>query len=316
MEPGKRKKRYVRDRTVKIRLQDRDIAICAWVNKYQLLNSDQIAVILGGSRQLVLRRLNLLFHTGHLVRVKVEALNQNAPMVYGLGKKGGEALTKKFGLVFGSSDWARRIRELKERYVKHTLETNEFLISVLVACRNHPSFEFVDSSELVKNRLLASPSEQQPLKWPVIVNPGEFGQEQKLKLGIIPDGAFAIRFTGEGKKKMSFFFLEIDRSTMPLKRNNLYLSSFYKKLIGYITSYRYKIFGKYWGFNSVRILTVAKSNERIQGLIDLNKELHPGEEGYRLFCFTNTKAISVKDPDKVLKKIWVDGQGTALSLVD
>lgn len=313
---GKRKKRYVRDQSVNISLQDRDIAICTWVNKYRILSSEQIVAIVNGTKQVILRRLNLLFHTGYLERVRLENSHQNTAMFYGLGNKGALKLSECFGYNFPKTDVGRKNRELKDKYVQHALEVNEFLIAIQVACRNHPDLEFIDEEELVKHRPIPSTKIQQAMKWPVIVNPGEFGQKEKMGLAVVPDGVFAIRCRKKGQVKVSFFFLEIDRSTMPIKRSDFGQTSFYRKFIGYITSYRYQLFGKYWGFNSVRVLIVAKSKERIANLLSLGQELHPKRRGYRLFCFAGTKAICTKTADQVLGRIWIDGENNMLSLLD
>jgi len=131
-----RKKKYVRDRSVKYQIRDRGIAICQLVHKYRLVNSDQVIAIMGHSRQTILRHLNGLFHRGYLDRVKYEGCSWNDPMIYGLGNKGADKLTEKFGVVFPKNKCDRKNREVKEKHIKHTLETSEFLISMQVACRN------------------------------------------------------------------------------------------------------------------------------------------------------------------------------------
>lgn len=335
MDKGQRKKKFVRDENVAISLQKRDVAICSWVYKYRLLNTDHIVALLGDSRRVIQTRLNKLYHAGFLDRVREANTIQNTPMVYGLGKKGADTLSEKFGIVFPKNDWGRKNRELKDRYIQHTLNVNEVLVTLRLACREREDVDFIDESELLKQRPIKSNSDMQALKWPVIVNAGEFGQAKNINLGVIPDAAFALRSRGEdGKSKVSFFFLEIDRSTMPVKRENLFQTSFYKKLVGYITSYKHGLFAKYWGFKSVRILTTTKSNDRLLNILNLNKEVfienNPQwikdfksdkevlfkEAGYRLFCFTNINIIATTKPEKILGKIWIDGKGNAISLLD
>jgi hypothetical protein len=55
--------------------------------------------------------------------------------------------------------------------------------------------------------------------------------------------------------------------------------------------------------------TTAKSGERIKSMIKANKELHELGNGYALFLFAIHEDIDLKKPERVFKKIWLNGQG-------
>ncbi len=65
----------------------------------------------------------------------------------------------------------------------------------------------------------------------------------------------------------------------------------------------------------VRVLTVAKSDERIKSMIKVNKELHDLGNGYNLFMFTKYEAFDIQKPERIFKQIWINGQGRKDSLL-
>ena len=87
-------------------------------------------------------------------------------------------------------------------------------------------------------------------------------------------------------------------------------------MVGYIASYKKELFSHYFGFKKVRIVTVTKSEERINNMIVANKELHQSGLGYGLFLFSHLENIDIQKPDKLFKKIWIDGQGKRQRLIE
>ncbi len=55
----KRKKRFIRDQSVSLRLTERDIKIIQLVSQHRFLSSDFIIALLNGSRKGILNRLQL-----------------------------------------------------------------------------------------------------------------------------------------------------------------------------------------------------------------------------------------------------------------
>ena len=126
---------------------------------------------------------------------------------------------------------------------------------------------------------------------------------------MIPDSVFGLRVKKGNTFKETYFFLEADRATMPIKRSNFFRSSFYKKMVGYIASHKNELFSHYFGFKKVRILIVTKSEERISNMIQANRDLHPRGHGYGLFLFAPSKHFDIQNPGKLFRKIWIDGYG-------
>ena len=141
-----------------------------------------------------------------------------------------------------------------------------------------------------------------------------YGQKRNFSYNMIPDSVFGLRIKRDNRNKETYFFLEADRATMPIRRANFYRSSFYKKMVGYVASNRNRLFSKYFGIKKVRILTVTKSDERIRNMIQVNKDLHSMRNRYNLFLFAKNEHIGIDRSDKVFKRIWIDGQGKKIGL--
>ncbi len=312
----KRKKRYKRDLSVTLKLTERDRDIIRWIYRHRFMSSSQIISLIGGSEQGLLRRLSLLFHAGYLDRPKSQRIffGSNHHIVYGLGNKGAEILAAEYDLPIESVNWARKNREAKGLFLEHTLMVSQFMVVVRLACRKEKDIEFIETEELVNNRPKPPTIKTHCLSWRVDVKKGEYGQNRRFSFNMIPDAGFGLRVRKENKTRELYFFLEADRSTMPVKRKNFYRSSFHKKMVGYVASFRGEYYSKYFGFKKIRILTLAKSQKRIKSMIRASKQLHETGKGYNLFLFIQDKEIILNDSSRIFKKIWVDGRGKNLSI--
>src|ERR1051326_7330468 len=98
-----------------IALTDRDRNIVRRVFEHRFLRSTHILSLTRGSRQQVLRRLQLLFHHGYLHRPRAQIDYYRAgsqPMVYGLGNEGMRLLAREDGILPGRLDWTARNRNV------------------------------------------------------------------------------------------------------------------------------------------------------------------------------------------------------------
>jgi len=315
-ENQKRGKRFQRDRSVKFKLTGRDHDIIKWVYRHRFLSSEHLISIVGGSPQGILRRLNLLYHTGYLDRPQKQRIifGNNHCLVYGLGNMGARLIASEYDMPVEAVDWSRKNRETKEIFLEHTLMVSKILTVFRLACRGRKDMEFIEPERLVRRRQKPPTIRTHSLSWKVKIKRGEYGQKRKLSFNIIPDSVFGLRMRQKKRMVETYFFLEADRSTMPIKRMNFYRSSFYKKMTGYVASYRNGLFSEYFGFKKVRILTVTKSDERIKNMVKVSKDLHHSGNGYGLFLFTVDENIEIHNPERVFDQIWISGQGRKSSL--
>src|SRR5688572_25716485 len=80
------------------RLTERDVDVLRHVQRHRFLRSSHLAALIGGSRQQLLRRLQLLFHHGYLdrPRAQLEYFDRGGSqsIVYGLANEGAEVVPK------------------------------------------------------------------------------------------------------------------------------------------------------------------------------------------------------------------------------
>lgn len=307
-----RMSRFKREKIRLFSLQERDIAMIKEVYKYRFLTSEHIAALVGGSKQVVLRRLQLLYHGAYLDRpreqIKPYTSGSNA-MVYGLGNKGIDLLVKDFNVKKSKVDWTSKNREVKTVFLEHTLEIANFMVCLRLACQAHGDIELLEPRPRDAGEAFS---------WKVKISPEIQGKKRDLIFSIVPDRVFQLYFPNhpEGKQR-AYFFLEADRSTMPVIRTNLYKTSFFKKMLGYWHSWQEGLFEKTFGFKNARVLTITKSEARIKSLIEANKEVDGRKKGTRMFLFAQGKSFTLADPGQILAQVWQNGRDSErVSLLD
>lgn len=312
---GHRKPRYKRlYNEIPLSIQERDAEIIQHVFRHRFLTSEHIRALVAGSQQKILRRLQALFHGGFLDRPKEQLswlINWKGgqPIVYGLGNKGADLLTEKFNIIRGKVDWTSKNREIKSHALKHTLGIADFMVSLETACKNEEfssSISLINQEEVAKTIPKHLKNKNNPLSWNV-----EFKQnDKKYKFGVLPDKIFGLHFPKRKSDiQTAYYFLELDRATMPIKSSNPFRSSISKKMLSYYNSWQQELYSKIFPFKNPRILFVTESEERIQNMINLNKEIDPRGNGLRIFLFTTQKHFNLKEPEKLLNTIWTNGRG-------
>jgi DNA-binding Lrp family transcriptional regulator len=250
----------------------------------------QIVALVGGSEQAVLRRLQLLYHHGYLERprAQIEYYQQGGSraLVYGLADRGAESLRQIEGSSDGPLDWSMKNRAVKRLFLEHALLISTVMVALELACRRNGQVRLLNVEEIVPPD---NPHmRHRPFGWKVSIRDG-------VKLGVIPDRVFALEFLDQPKdRNRVYYFLEADRATMPVVRNNLRQTSFQRKLLAYEATWTQELHHKHFGFHRFRVLTVTTSTERLGHLIDISRQLKGGQG---LFLFTDVKSLlSASDP--------------------
>jgi len=178
----------------------RDVAILRAVARHHFLRSSQIAALVGGSRQQVLRWLQLLYHHGHLERPRcqIDYYHQGGSreLVYGLTAQGGNQLaqTADFPIRWTGSG------EVKRLYLEHALLVSE--VAVAMESAKNETVRFLHEHDLPATRRQGQI--RPPFVWGVDVSPG-------LHIGLHPDKVFGLQC--ETDEPPALFFLEADRGT-------------------------------------------------------------------------------------------------------
>ena len=261
-----------------IHLTERDLAIIRHVHKHRFLRSTHVRKLVGGSSDVVLRRLQLLFQHGYLDRPRAQIdyyRRGSQPITYGLGHKGARELAQHFGIEPGKVDWTDKNRSINRLYLEHTLAVADVMVAIELACRDKAHARLIAVDEF------ATAKEQ----WNVTVR--HRGKSEKL--GVIPDKVFALEFPNE-PHKTALVFLEADRATMPVVRPGLKQTSFFRKMLAYHESWQQKLHASLFGHQRCLVLTVTTSSPRVGTLIDANRTFNNGR-GSGLFLFTDKNAV-------------------------
>jgi hypothetical protein len=317
---NKRNPRFRRVGRVSFRLQERDIDIIRHVYKHRFLTSEHIKALIPGSDQRILRRLQALYHSDHLDRPREQIIHYRAgagstSMIYGLGNKGADLLTQEFRIARAKVDWTSKNRTAQVAFLEHTLEVADFMVCLELACRQRKDIEMIEPAEILDRAPAKTRGKYNPFAFQVKAKRPGHREAGPVTFGVIPDKIFGLHFVNEpAGRNWAYFFLEADRATMPVKRKNLFKTSFYKKMLGYYTASPMKqgVFKETFGFKNARVLTVTKSQDRINSMIEVGKDVDERGKGTRMFWFTQAGNIDLGAPEKVLDKIWSNGRDQGL----
>jgi hypothetical protein len=291
-------------------LTPRDLAILRAVYRHRLLRSTHLVTLAGGSRQAMLRRLQLLFHLGYLDRppMQLDWYTQGSePLVYALGNRGAEVLAEKGEMRRGRFRWDTKNRNLSRVFLRHTLAVADVMVAFEVACRDREGVTFIPPEEVLAGVPEATRRLRLPFRWQV-----EVRQDGKLhRLGVEPDRVFGLHFGSVSEnRRRAYFFLEADRGTMPVVRKELGQTSFRRKLLAYRETWRQGLHRTRFGIPNFRVLTVTTSRERLAHLVVACQDLPGG--GGRPFLFMGQENLSCGD---VLVHEWANGAGEVVRII-
>jgi len=290
-------------------LTPRDLLILRAVHRHRLLRSTHLIALLGGSPQTTLRRLQLLFHHGYLDRPPMQLdwyVHGSEPLVYGLGRRGAEALAAAGERKLGAPPRETTNRDLSRLFLRHTLAVAEVMVAFEVACRRQEGVTLIQPEEILAGAPPETRRLRLPFRWQVEVREGE-----KLhRLGVEPDRVFGLHYDGQPEgRQCAYFFLEADRGTMPVMRQGLEQTSFRRKLLGYRETWRQGLHRTHLGIPNFRVLTVTTSEERVKHLVEASTSLAGG--GSRLFLFADHGALG---RGNILNQAWVNGRHVEVTL--
>lgn len=262
-------------------LTERDRRIVEAVYQCRVLRQDQIhALFFGASKAASQRRLALLYHHGFLTRVflTVRASYMLSPALYMLDKRGAELLRSEMG--YDDITWTSKSHDVGQPFLEHTLAINDVRVAVTIACRTH-DYSLLDwrSEADLKG------------SYDRVTIQERSGSKELVSL--IPDSFFVAQ-TPKGKAP---FFLEVDRGTETTTR-------FQSKIRAYQAYVQTGAYEKRYGYKSVRVLTVAFSQKRLESLKTVTGEVG-GKERYWFALHGEITPQSVFHAS-----IWVSGGST------
>ena len=282
-------------------ITERDHEIIQLVHAHRFLRSSHLCALIPTSPQQILRRLKLLYHHGFLERPRAQLAyyhrGGSRRIIYGLGNKGAALLKQELGESIRTFNWNDKNGSVKGVFLEHALLVSDIMVAIDLASR-------AAGIRLLAENDLAS--ERKAFRWSVNLN-------ERVKLGIVPDRAFALEFPDQnGATERAYFFLEADRGTMPVIRKNLFQTSFYRKLLAYEATWAQLIHQRRFGFHRFRVLAVTTSPARRDALIGACSKL---KSGHGLFLFRDQSVL--ERPTDILTALWHTGRkGETTRLLD
>jgi hypothetical protein len=236
----------------------RDVEILRHVAEHRFIRSEWLIELVGGSRQQVLRRLNLLFHHSYLERPRAQLdyyhEGGSKSLVYGLASRGAGRLRRDLDMPFHRMDWTTRNKRVGRLFLEHTLMVSDFMASLEIECRLHSNLRLRYGHELTLPA--GREKSREPFRWTVDL-PG------KRRVGVVPDKVFAIEVKSDlGETRSVTFYLEADQGTMPIERRDLRQSCVLRKLKSYEATSLSGLQRKGQGSEYFKVIFVAKSEAR------------------------------------------------------
>jgi hypothetical protein len=289
-----------------LRIDDRKLDMFEWLKEYDLLTTQQIALLDGGSEQWVSRILHRLERAGHILRPygqRQSFYDKHEPWIYGLANKGADTLAEKRSIPRGKLDWNKKNRVAKGNY-KHKVLLNELRIRFEVDTRDRPDISYVGGAALMLQ--LASPTNT----WRVPVMDGDKAYED----GVSPDDFGRLIFHREPKPhNFATFLIEADRATETNDTDTAREVYLYRKMLAYYFTYMLGIHTELFGFKEFRVPILTTSHKRVENLIEVNKRFNNGE-GSELFLFTDRASLCASP--HILEHRWINGRGDKVTLLD
>jgi len=272
-----------------IQITERDRNLIQLVHQHRFLRSSHITALVGDSSQQLLRRLQLLFHHSYLERPRAQIgyfhQGGSQPMVYGLGSRGAAFLGQESGSLQRKLNWSLKNRGIGRLFLEHALLISDVMVGFELACRKFGRVRLLTCDQLPLPDELRN--HREPFRWQVTLS-------NRHKLGLIPDQVFALEFADRPPgRNRAFFFLEADRATMPVVRQNLSQTSFFRKLLAYEATWTQGLHRSQFGFHRFRVITVTSSRQRVESMVAACQNL---ERGRGLFLFADRRSLVQADP--------------------
>ena len=239
----------------------RDLEILRHVAEHRFIKSEWLIKLAGGSRQQVLRRLNLLYHHGYLdrPRAQLDYFHQGGSrsIVYGLASRGAGRLRRDLNMPFERMDWTTRNKHVGRLFLEHTLMVSDFMAALELDCRALSNTHLLYIHEMLG--LVGDQEHEQ-------ISRRNSQLLHHRHRGIFPDKVFALEITRpDGSIKHIRYLLEADRGSMPIERRDHRQSSVTGKLKAYQKAHQKRDLRSLLG-TRFQVLIIARGIERCKAI--------------------------------------------------
>ncbi len=297
-----RSPRFSRVSTRPVIFNNRDLEILRHVHRFRLLQTPHVVSLCGRGEKAIQRRLRLLYQHRYLDRIPPNSFNDS--IIHALGNRGADEISKHYGVRPKRVDWHAKNRSLQRGYIEHTLMIGETMSWITEQCRLYSSLGVLTPMETGNNSdtgvMATSPFRG---SW--------------YNLRVIPDWIFSITGTDAIERPDKFYYLECDRSTMPVSATSLKRSSIEKKMSVYLAAIRNGYHKDAFGQHNARVFWLVDSRysgrKRLESLLEMNRHL-TGGRGSCAFLFALREPL-MNSPD-IRSAPVINGKGERVSLID
>jgi len=298
-----------------VQLTQRDQEILLALHKYRFLTTDHLQSLTGSqSRWALNARLRLLYDHKYIDRPKAQyaifAYADKRPIVYALGNEGASILSIRYGLKMPRNVyWTEKNRRVREKHIEHTLGISEFMVSIEIMCRETNGVEFIDPEAIIARSPAATRRARYPLRWKTQVR----HNGKHIDVAVVPDFVFGIRLMDDNRQtREKYFFVEVDRGTMPITRADITQTSFKRKVLSYADTFESGLAKTRFGINGFQVLTVTTSNERIKAIQAVINDLPEKSFSAGTFLF---KTKDDKQGHLPFHSAWQNARGLSADII-
>jgi Replication-relaxation len=250
--------------------------ILSLVNRYRLIASNHLCRLIDGSQQHLIRRLGRLYHSGYLERPRCQLLLSDArsrSFVHCITAKGRKELRHRgvatFSTVLKLSSPASALS------LAHSTSVSDILSQFEADARSQ-GLRFLQHHDWSEKKNPAGILSQ--FRWFVRFRHGG----RWIGTWVIPDAAFSLESDGMAR---TYFFIEVDRGTMPVIRSSISQTSFRRKILAYKETRTAGVLWKHSGIPAFRVLVITESRTRMRNLQAATAScFQRGESGMFLFA--------------------------------
>lgn len=252
-------------------LQQRDREIIKSIYSFRILTRQQLQNLFRiNSTRRANQRLRKLYDHKYLSRYYLPTIRGSAKAIYYLGPRGAAIIADELGIDLNLVN--RKLKstsKLQELFLNHVLGLNDIRIAFYLGLDIYPALSLE--------------------RW---INDNDCHQQYRMTVGgknvikqFRPDGYFRILYKG----KLYSFFIEFDRSTMPVGR-------FAGKVHSYLDFSALGYYRKRFGVKYFRILVITKTQKRLNNLKKIVET-----KTNKLFWFTTIDQVV---PEDAFGAIW------------
>ena len=280
----------------RIELTERDIELFKLLNRYHFLRSNFLYAFLGGDSETRFKeRLGHLYHDGRYINRPEQqwqfANCRYMPVIYELDDKGEQVLRDR-SLIHSDSPLLKKGRTGAYRQFAHELMICDCMASIELGVRQDPSLRFISWQEIIAKVPERTRQLDNPFAIPVSISHTflRTGTIQRADIKIVPDGLFGLEYRHDGQTAYRFFALEADRNTLPVKRSDLRLTSYLKKLLAYRQIAAQNIHRTHLGLPNLLVLNLTTNEPHMRNVMALVEEL-AHERRSKLFLFKTMSSL-------------------------